>query len=65
MLPIGTKVRITTEEFPNGIGLSGTVVGHHRPEEDTPDNLVYNTVQLNSSPTRIGFRTDELEVLDG
>ena len=65
MLPINTRVRIITEEFPHGIGLSGTVVNHYLPSEDTPAHLAYNMVQLDSSPTRIGFRTHELEVLNG
>lgn len=60
MLPLGTKVRIITEEFPHGIGLKGEVVGHYSPEPDK----TYNTVQITNSITRVGFRTDELEVVD-
>jgi hypothetical protein len=63
VLPLDTRVRIITEEFPHGIGLSGKVVGHYLPNDDTPAHLAYNMVQLDGSPTRIGFRTHELEVL--
>jgi hypothetical protein len=63
MLPLDTKVRIVTDEFPHGKGLTGTVVGHNVPTPDSPAHLVFNVVQLDDSPTAMGFRTDELEVL--
>ena len=64
MLPLNTKVRVITEEFPHGVGLKGTVVGHYQPYEDCPAHLCFNQVRLDGSKGGfIGFRTHALEVL--
>lgn len=65
MLPLDTQVRITTEEFPHGIGLRGKVVGHYQPYEDCPAHLTLNMVAIAGSKARVGFRSDELEVISG